>query len=202
MSPSHLLTAVHLILIVAASFVLTASTAPLDSAGSSAPHVITWFACFSSLHNIYYLLRQLRLGFSNVYSRSVNYDYPQAFRMKPSAGVPHLLQETLPFVKLVVRASNGIDETRSSSDILGLLPTSFVDVSDEFRALPRPSRVALCSAVDSYSDENGIRVTSPITPLYTVAISPRDFRHSETYAGKCCRLQISHGPGLMHLEWA
>ncbi|KAJ0260084.1 hypothetical protein HA466_0063380 [Hirschfeldia incana] len=209
MSPSHLLAAVHLIFLVTTFSVPTASTAPLDTAASSAPHVITG---------------------------SVNYGYPQAFKMKSPAGVPHLLLETLPFVKLVIRASNGIDETRSSSGIFSSPPTSYVAVSDEFRSLlrpsrvtlcsavdsysdeigirvtspitptsfvcasdelctfPRPLRVALCSAVDSYSDESGIRVTPPTTPLYTVAISPRAFRHSEMHTGKCCRSRVGTPP--------
>ncbi|KAG2298366.1 hypothetical protein Bca52824_034838 [Brassica carinata] len=59
----------------------------------------------------------------------------------------HPQQETLPSVKLVVRASSGIDEICSSCDILDSSPTCFAglsDFSDGFRVLPPPSRVSLC----------------------------------------------------------
>ncbi|CAF2076215.1 unnamed protein product [Brassica napus] len=47
------------------------------------------------------------------------------------------------------------------------------------------------STIDSYSDEIGIRVTSPPLVLYTVAISPFDCGHSETHSGKCFRPQAA-----------
>ena len=202
MSSSCLLAVVHLVLFVvtvsSVHLVVTTSTVPIDVTASPAPHVITGYACCSSPHHIYSLHQRLHLGFSSVYSRSVNFGSPQAVKTKPFAGDPHQtplthpLQGTLHSIKLAARASSGIDETRSSSDILESSSTYFArlfDFSDEFRALPPPSRVALCSAVDSYSDEIGIRVTSPPPVLYTVAISPFDCGHSETHSGKCFRPQ-------------
>lgn len=103
----------------------------------------------------------------------------------------HPLQETLPAAKLVVRASSGIDEIYSSSDILDSSPTCFIglsDFSDEFRVSPPPSRVVLFSAVDSYSDEIGIRDTPLTPPLYTFTLP--DCRHSETHSGKCCHQRV------------
>ncbi|KAF3581685.1 hypothetical protein DY000_02032299 [Brassica cretica] len=87
------------------------------------------------------------------------------------------------------------------SDILNVSPTGFArlsDFSDEFRVLPAPSRVALCSAVDSYSDEIGIRVTSLTPPLYTFAISLLDC-HPETESGKCCRVGTPSPSPAVHL---
>ncbi|KAL0742146.1 hypothetical protein Bca4012_083659 [Brassica carinata] len=107
------------------------------------------------------------------------------------------MQETLPSVKLVVRASSGIDETRSSSHILDSSPNCFAglsDFNDQFRALLPPSRVALCSAVDSYSDEIGNRATSPTPPLYSVTLSPLDCRCFEIHVGKCFRPRVGTLP--------
>ncbi|KAF3533914.1 hypothetical protein DY000_02041544 [Brassica cretica] len=170
MSSSRLLAVVHLVLFVvtvsSVHLVVTTSTASIDVTASPAPHVITGYAYCSSPHHIYSLHQRLHLGFSSVYSRSVNFGSPQAVKTKPFSGDPHRtplthpLQGTLHSIKLAVRASSGIDETRSSSDIL-----------------------------DSYSDEIGIRVTSPPPVLYTVAISPFDCGHSETHSGKCFRPQ-------------
>ncbi|KAH0903725.1 hypothetical protein HID58_043228 [Brassica napus] len=170
MSSSRLLAVVHLVLFVvtvsSVHLVVTTSTASIDVMASPAPHVITGYAYCSLPHHIYSLHQRLHLGFLSVYSRSVNFGSPQAVKTKPFAGDPHRtplthpLQGTLHSIKLAVRASSGIDETRSSSDIL-----------------------------DSYSDEIGIRVTSPPLVLYTVAISPFDCGHSETHSGKCFRPQ-------------
>ncbi|KAJ4917341.1 Uncharacterized protein Rs2_02891 [Raphanus sativus] len=200
MSSSRLFAVVHLDLFVvtvsSVHLVITTSTAPIDVTASPAPHVITGYAGYSLHHHIYSLHQRLRLGFSSVYPRSINYGSPQAIKTKPSAGDPHRtplthpLQGTLHSVKLAVRASSEIDETLSSSNSLDSSPTCFAglfEFSDEFRDLPPPSRVSLCSAVDSYSDEIGIRVTFPKPPLYTVAISPFDSGHSETHSGKCFR---------------
>ncbi|KAL0898619.1 hypothetical protein Bca101_082580 [Brassica carinata] len=182
---------------------VTLFTAPIDTAPSPAPHVITRCICCSSIHDIYSLLQRLCFGFSSVYSRSVNNGSLHTIKTKPSAGVPlrtalsQPMQETLPSVKLVVRASSGIDETRSSSHILDSSPNCFAglsDFNDQFRALLPPSRVALCSAVDSYSDEIGNRATSPTPPLYSVTLSPLDCRCFEIHVGKCFRPRVGTLP--------
>ncbi|KAL0690090.1 hypothetical protein Bca4012_089768 [Brassica carinata] len=141
----HRLAVVHLVLFVvtvsSVHLVVTTSTASIDVTASPAPHVITGYAYCSSPHHIYSLHQRLHLGFSSVYSRSVNFGSPQAVKTKPFAGDPHRtplthpLQGTLHSIKLAVRASSGIDETRSSSDILDSSSTYFArlfDFSDEF----------------------------------------------------------------------